>query len=702
MAIISQIQRFKYILVGLIGLCILTFLFEVINPNLNALTSGSTNIGEVNGEALKYEDYKSEYDAAEKDLRLSKNGQNPSEDELDAVKNQIWSKFLVKNVIDKSMDKLGLGVSPAELVEITTGQHIDPNLQNIPAFKNQMGQYDPMLFKNFLKTLNQDDPSLPPGTRKKQWLEFEKQVVANRKISKFNSLISNALYVPKWLNDYETKNFGTSADINYVVLPPTAVDAEKIKVEKSDVETYFKENKNKYAQPIPTVKLATVSFPLVPSSTDSADIYSKFMVKMEDMRNAKNDTAFFKAYGDKGFDQYYYKQDELASNPAVNEIFAASTGSIIGPFRNDDNVNAVKVIGRRNIADSVFVIPLTISFRDVGQNQAAFNARLKLVDSVFKMLDTLNMDFAQVASQFSADRGQTQPMWISRADNTWNLEVFFLGGNKRYFKSPSDREGVVRILKVLNFPANKPAVMIGQISAPYAPSTETQNAIYGRAMDFIAKCKTASDIQKIAKTYPNLQTSNAFVNQGMNRIEGIEGNGREAIRWAFDSKSGDLSSMIQIGNNYVYAGNLGLRDREHLKFDDVYDDILPDYKREKALQLIADKMNGANLQEIATKNNTTVQTLTGLNFNSGLINNIPEPAVVAAAISVSVNKISKAVRGNGGVYRIISTKTYPSATTPAEALNLKTQINQMQKSTQGILDAMINDAKVKDNRVNMF
>jgi peptidyl-prolyl cis-trans isomerase D len=444
MAIISKIQKHAYILVAIIAIALLTFLFEYINPNLNALRNGANFIGKVNGETLKYEQYKTEFDAKEKELRASKGGKNPSEQELEAIKNQIWGNFLVTNVITKTMSKLGLETSPAELVEITTGQNIDPSLMQIPAFKNQMGQYDPMLFKNFLKTLNQDEPNTPPGARRKQWVEFENQIKSNRKMTKFNSLIENAMYVPKWLNDYETKLFATTADLNYVVMPYSAVDVDKLNYEKKELEDYFSIHKNKYIPEQPTVKISNVVFKLQPSFEDSVEIMNKFAVKIEDMRTAKNDTSFFKAYGDKGFDIYFYKRDELVANPQVEQLFATSAGGIVGPYMTKDNVNAIKVLSRRNISDSVFVQPITISFKDVMQSQEGINKRLKLVDSIFKMLDTFNMDFNQIAGQYSADRGQAPAMWIARSENTWNPEVFFYGGTKRYFKSPSDREGVVR------------------------------------------------------------------------------------------------------------------------------------------------------------------------------------------------------------------------------------------------------------------
>lgn len=702
MAIISKIQKHAYILVAIIAIALLTFLFEYINPNLSALRNGATYIGKINGNTLSYDDYKKEYDTKEKDLRMAKGGQNPTETELENIKNQIWANFLVDNVVNKSMESLGLGVSPSELVEMTTGQYIDPSLQQIQAFKNQMGQYDPILFKNFLKTLKQDDPSMPRGARMKQWLDFEKQMKNNRRMAKFNSLVENGMYVPKWLSDYETKTFSTTADLNFVVLPLTTVDMEKMKVDQKELEEFFNSNKGKFTPETPTVKLSQVAFKLAPSAADSMEIMNKFALKMEDMRNAKNDTAFFKAYGDKGYDLYYYKREELASNPQVNQIFETPAGGIVGPFMTKDNVNAVKILSKKNISDSVFVVPLTISFRDVMQNQEAMNTRLKLVDSIFKMLDTLNMDFNQVAAQYSADRGQTAPMWISRAENAWNPDVFFLGGSKQYFKSPSDKEGVIRILKVLNFPGNKSAVRIGQLSTPYAPSTETQNAVYTKAMEFIGKCKTADDMAKLAKTNSDASHSYSYLTQNNTTIEGLEGNAREAIRWAFNSKSGEISSMMQIGNNYVYLGNHGLRSKDNLNFSDLKDDILADFKAEKAFKLIAEKMNGSSLQDIASKNNTTVQSATGVNFQNTLVGSAPEPSVVAAAVSIPANKLSKAIKGYNGVYKINSSRVYPSTLKPEEALGMKTQINQMMKTTQGIVEGMINNAKIDDNRVNMF
>lgn len=701
MAIISKIQKHAYILVGIIALCIITFLYETINPNLNMLRNGSNYIGKVNGETLEYEVYRVEFEKKEKEMKLQRGVQTLTDDETNEIKNQIWGQFLMKNIVTSNMEKLGLGVSPKEIVEITKGQNIDPSLLQIPAFQNQMGQYDPMLFESFLKNIKQDDPSTPPGTRQKQWLEFEKQMFDNRKISKFNAILENGLYVPKWMGEYDSKMFSANSTINYVVVPYSSIVVDSSKYKPSEVEDYFNANKNKYVPTTPAVKLSMVAIPLVPSTADSIEIFAKFNEKLAKMTSAVNDTDFYRAYGDKGYDMNYYTVNDMGQHPKISEMFAGAPRSIVGPYIDKDNVKAFRILGKRMTSDSVFVKAITISFQDVAQNQDGQMKRIKQIDSIFRMVDTLGMDFDQVAAKYSADRGQNPPMWISKAEKMWDPEIFTYGGTRKHFKSASQREGVIRILKVINFPAKFQAVQLGEISLPYAPSTATQQATYNNAMTFIQKCKNAKDIEKMASAsgYPS---KSLYISKDMTSLEGVQGNGREAIRWGFSSKSGEISTMMQIGNNYVYCGNLGQRSKDNIKFEDVKDEILPDFKAEKSFKLIAEKMNGNSLSEIATKNATTVQTKDSLTFANSTINNMPEPSLVAVASILTPNKMSKPIKGTGGVYRITTTKINPSLITPAEELNTKSELNKQFKSLQGVLEGILNRYDIDDNRVNMF
>lgn len=703
MKVISTIQKRAYIIFAIIGFCIIAFLYQDISPGVNSLTSSDNYIGKVNGETLSYDDYKKEYDKKEAEMKLQKGGQNLTEDEANQLRTQIFSGFIKKNTITKILEELGIGVSDKEILEITRGQNIDQAFLQIPAFKNQMGQYDPMLFDNFVKTINQDEPGTPAGSRKRQWEAFAEEVLENRKTTKFNTILENALYVPKWQSDYDIKLFGTSRDIKYVAVPFSTVDVEKIKVEKSELEEYFEKNKFKYTGQVPTIKVALASFDLKPSTTDSVEIFNKFNSRIEEMRTATNDTNFFRAYGDNGgYNTAMRTADQFGDHPKVSEMFAAPARTIVGPYIEKNDVKAFRVLSKKMIADSVLVKAITISFQDV-KTQEAQMQRYRLIDSIFKMVDTLNMDFDQIAAKYSADRGQSAPIWLARADNSLTeKEVFWHGGTTKYFKMAFQREGAIKIVKVVSFPAKIPAVQLGEISIPYVPSNETQQATLNKAMQYIQKCTNAKHLEKVAKTNPNVKFKSTYITKESVTLEGLEGNPKEAIRWAFNAKSGEVSSMIQVGNNYVYCGHLGSRSRDEIKLEDVEDEITPAVKAEKAFKMIAEKMSGKTLEEVAAKNKVTVDTSMNFSFGKSTLGTMPEPAVVATASGLQLNQISKPIKGTGAVFRIVNTKINPSNMGPAEELQTKTQLNQGFKELRGVFEAMLNRFNIDDNRVNVF
>ena len=702
MKIISTIQKRAYIIFGVIGFCIIAFLYQDISPNLSNMAARDNYIGKINGETLEYDDYRKEYDKRETEMKAQKGGQALTEEESNQLRDQIFSQFVKKNTITKMLSNLGITISDKEIIEITRGQNIDPAFMQIPAFKNQMGQFDPMALENFLKTINQDEPGTPPGTRLRQWNAFAEEILENRKVNKFNQIVENALYVPKWQSDYDIKLFGTSTDIKYVAVPYSTIDVEKIKCEKNELEEYFDKNKFKFTALVPTVQVAVASFDLKPSLDDSSQIFTKINARIEEMRAATNDTSFFRAYGDNGgYNTNFYSADQLGDHPRISEMFASAPRAIVGPYIDKDNVKAFRVLSKKNIADSVLVKTITISFQDV-KTQEAQMQRYKLIDSIFKMVDTLNMDFDQVAAKYSADRGQSPPTVLARADKSLNPEIFWHGATTRHFKTIAEKEGAIKIVKVINFPARIPAVQLGEISMPYVPSNETQQAILSKAMQFIQKCTNAKQIEKVAKNNPDVKFKTTYVNKESKTLEGTEGNPKEAIRWAFNSKSGEVSSMIQIGNNYVYCGNLGSRSREDIKLEDIEAEITPMVRNEKAFKIIAAKMSGKTLEEIAAKNKVSVDTSMNFSYGKSALGAMPEPAVVTVASGLKANQLSKPIKGTGAVFCIMTTKVNPSSMGPAEELQTKTQLNQGFKEVRGLFEAILNRFHMDDNRINVF
>jgi peptidyl-prolyl cis-trans isomerase D len=321
-------------------------------------------------------------------------------------------------------------VSAKEMIELTMGQFADENVKQIPAFKNAQGQFDPMLVGNFIKSLNQDEPNTAPGTKRKQWLEFEKSIKESRKMQKFNSLVSSGLYLPSWLNEFEMGLFDKKVSMNYVFVPFTSINDKDVKITDEELKSYFDKNINKFSSPQEVVSVNYAVFPLKASTQDSLELITKFASRIEEMKTTTNDTNFMRSYADRGYDANFYKKEDLAKYTNADEILAAAPKTVVGPFIDKDNFKAVKVLAKRNISDSVKVREIIISFQDAMQSQDAVAKRMKLVDSVFKALDTLNQNFDQIAATFSADKGQSPAKWIYKQQNMWPAEVF---NNEGYF-----------------------------------------------------------------------------------------------------------------------------------------------------------------------------------------------------------------------------------------------------------------------------
>jgi hypothetical protein len=80
----------------------------------------------------------------------------------------------------------------------------------------------------------------------------------------------------------------------------------------------------------------------------------------------------------------------------------------------------------------------------------------------------------------------------------------------------------------------------------------------------------------------------------------------------------------------------------------------------------------------------------------------PEPAAVAYSVMAKLNKVSKPIKGFGGVMRILPTRVATQNTDPAQLLDIRAQISMQYKNIKGIVEGMLNTAKVKDLRMNFF
>jgi hypothetical protein len=135
----------------------------------------------------------------------------------------------------------------------------------------------------------------------------------------------------------------------------------------------------------------------------------------------------------------------------------------------------------------------------------------------------------------------------------------------------------------------------------------------------------------------------------------------------------------------------------------VKEDVKKMYMQEAKAKQIKEKMSSANsLEEIASKFATTVGATDSATFLNSSFSGSAEPGVVLSAIQSKVNQISKGVKGFNGVFAIKPTAVVKANVNPSDMMNIKMSIEQTFKNTKGVVEGMIENAKVSDNRVNIF
>ena len=712
MAAIGSIRKRSGLLVGVIGLSIVGFLMmDALNSNTSVLRGGRKDtVGKVNGEKILYADFIKKVEDGVRSLqeRMGAQGGQVNDEQRNMVRNQVWEDVVAEKIAAETYEKLGLTVTSEELAEITIGGN--PHQYVVQSFTNQQsGQFDAAQVRFFIQQLDQDDPGAEPGTRRRMWTNFEKEVKKDEARLKYNNLVSKGLFVPTWLAQNAYNDQLRTVDFKYVQLPYADVKDEDIKFTDDDLKKYLKANSKKYEQDEETRKLDYVTFDVVPFAADTQAALNYLLEKKDAFAagtSTTEDSLFAKLYSEEPFNVVYTEKDQIQFSPVVEDLFNAPLRTVVGPFIEGDKYKFARITDRKLLSDSVRVSEIIFSFANVKTQEEA-NAKRMQFDSVFTQLDSLKGNFQAFAFTFSEDQNSKMKAgdigWVKREvkPKQYNDVLFYQAKKGKVYKTATQNELI--LFMVTDDKPTKQGVQVAYLTQTIVPSPETERTIYGNASKFAADNQTEAQFTKAAeklkaKTADNLRR-NDF------NVFGL-GNAREVVRWAYTAKKGDVSSITSVDKKYVVAILTGVSAKGLPDLEVVKDRVKFDYLREKKAELLAEKFNGVkgnNIDEVASKLSKEAVTVTGGAFgNPSLNGTLFEPNVAAAAVAAAKDKLLLPVKGSTGVYAIQVTaiNEAPKATDYTSYLaNLKMQI---QGKAGKIAEAKKKLAKVEDFRFDFF
>ena len=665
MATLQSIRNHGTILLVVVGVAMLAFILgDFLNSGSSFFNKNRENVAEIAGHQVHYTEYEAAKEQLQEVYKIETGTNDINEDLTIQLRNQAWQMMLMDYTLREQAEKIGMDVTADELSELCIGANPHQIIQQRRAFYDETGKFNRFALVNFLNSIAVEPEDAEQAANLQQaknyWMYWEKAVRLTYLQEKYTNLLSNMITANNLDAKYAYEARQTSVDAQYVQQPYYAVADSLVKVTESDIKKLYNERKELYKQ-TPNRSIEYVSFPIVPSAEDFADVEKLIKSLENDFRTKEDVAALVNSNSDVLYDGRDYSVETI---PAEYKDFAFGKGVKKGACTE------------LNFADDTYSIARVI---DCGYNKA---------DSVKLVL---------VANDENTE--DVELGWFKASDLQKNIAEPAFNGKKGEKFTVASGMGE-QTFQIADKSKATPKVKLAILSRKVTASSKTYGALYNQAKQFVVANNNADSLRQAALAEGMSITPVYALNENTDKVNDLK-NSRPIVRWAFEAKAGQVSDVFECGNQFVVAALTEVNDGEYRPMEAVRAELIIAATNDKKAEYIMNQLNGVSTLEAAAELfDTEVKTAEGISLSSFRFGAAGvEPAVVGTALTIDANTLSAPVKGNNGIYLL----TVGEKKVAEGELNVEQEIQQANMRTSyslpyqaiGLIEQK---AKIVDNR----
>lgn len=706
MAAIEKIRRHSGLLIAIIGIALLAFVLQDLFSSQGRNSSGP-KIAVVDGDEILVRDFEQLKDKSLEQRRSSSSTGNLSSAETYSIYNNTLEEMIKNNLMTKEYEAAGIGITNEELLDQMTGDH--PHEWVVQSFGGE--NFDKAQVTQYLQNLKD-----LPAEYYDRWLDFENAVKDNRLETKFNNLVKASYFLPTALAQkyYENKNMKASADV--IALRYTTIPDSTVVVTDADNKAFYEENKSRY-ETDERRDIEYVVFEIKPSLEDRQEALKYITDIKPDFTAAENVVSFVNANSDKRYDSTWYGRKDV-SELVEQAVFDGGNGIgyVYGPYEDGEAFNLVRIVDLQSRPDSLKASHILIGYKDAYGSQDTISkeaAEAKANELLAQLKAAKNNDelFAEMASQYNTD---------ATKDKGGDLDWFTDGAmvpefNQFVVENPVGTLGVVEtifgyhVVKVTGKTQPQPKARLAYLTHEITASTKTYQNTFAEANKFVSQNRTYEQFNQAIEDQGLTKRTMPRMNKATYQITGID-NPREIVRWAFDGKTkkGDVSDKVfELDNMFVVAALTGIVNEGYAPLDVVAEQSKYQILNKKKGEMAVDKMKacGNDVNRMVNELGAESTSVSDITIDSRVLGNFGvEADIVGTLLGMKEGEEVGPIAGNSSAFIIKNVKFTQPATTNdfSDIIREKTSQFTNKVLNNGVYNALRNNAKIKDNRTEVY